>query len=146
MNLNEPFLTPLRTTLCRSAHTLLNTFSSNQSRLTVLQYLGASPLLRSLHNAVGELSGELESWGAVLVLNVCDTGMTSLGQQSVASVHCHADVTGFPLRIMISEKEVGFFHESLTAFQVRRTSVCSLKTRIGLRTEQPAGLEALTLL
>lgn len=34
--------------------------------------------------------------------------MTSLWLQNVASVHCHGDVIGFILRIMISEKEAGF--------------------------------------
>lgn len=67
--------------------------------------------------------------------------MTSLWLQNVTSVHCHGDVIGFILRIMISEKEAGFFHESLTPFQVRRTSACSLETCIGLRAEQEKELE-----
>lgn len=67
--------------------------------------------------------------------------MTSLCLQNVVSVDCHGDVIGSNLRIMISEKEVGFFRESPTPFQVRRTSVCSLEACIGLRTEQEKELQ-----
>lgn len=107
-----------------------------------------------------EFSGERDSRGAVAVSNVCDTGVTSLWLQIVASVHCHGDVIGFTLRIMISEKEVGFFHESLTPVQVQRTSVRPVSDRGQSRKKsfrRPfpvegsiilcfAGLEALTLL